>query len=115
MIAIFLLSHQPRVPNVPSLSGDVTSVVGHFGAYFMLATMLWWAMGALGVAPRHRVMLAFAGAVLYGVTDEWHQSFVPGRQPDILDIATDAIGAATGLFVIDRITRTRWLGRLIPR
>ncbi|HHB76440.1 MAG TPA: VanZ family protein, partial [Desulfobulbus sp.] len=32
--------------------------------------------------------------LLYGVSDEWHQSFVPGRTPDILDIAADTFGAA---------------------
>jgi VanZ family protein len=32
-------------------------------------------------------------AVGYGVTDEWHQSFVPNRHADVRDVAADAIGA----------------------
>lgn len=30
---------------------------------------------------------------LYGVTDEFHQSFVGGRMPDMMDIRNDMIGA----------------------
>jgi len=42
---------------------------------------------------------AFAAIVissLYGVTDEYHQVFVPGRTFDVLDMAADAFGAAAG-------------------
>jgi VanZ family protein len=49
-------------------------------------------------------------AVLYGLSDEWHQSFVPGRTPDVVDILTDAIGAAIGLLLVwwisQRLERT---------
>ena len=30
----------------------------------------------------------------YGATDEWHQSFVPGRDADVRDLVADAVGAA---------------------
>ena len=38
-------------------------------------------------------MMAVLIAVAYGVTDEWHQSFVPNRHADPRDLAADAIGA----------------------
>ncbi|MFH1726551.1 MAG: VanZ family protein [Elusimicrobiota bacterium] len=37
---------------------------------------------------------AFAFCVLYAVTDEWHQSFVPGRLGRWSDVLIDALGAA---------------------
>jgi VanZ family protein len=40
--------------------------------------------------------IGLAAAVLYGVSDEWHQSFVPGRDPSWDDLATDAVGAVAG-------------------
>ena len=40
---------------------------------------------------------AFVIAVLYGVSDEFHQSFVPGRTPDAADVLADAVGAALAL------------------
>ena len=32
-------------------------------------------------------------AVLYGVTDEWHQMYVPGRTSELRDLVNDAVGA----------------------
>ena len=37
----------------------------------------------------------------YGVTDELHQSFVPGRVPSWLDIGYDTLGALFGLVVAE--------------
>ena len=38
----------------------------------------------------------------YGVTDEYHQSFVPGRTSDPLDVAKDLAGSAAASFVYRR-------------
>ncbi len=53
------------------------------------------------------VRFQFAAAVclafLYAVSDEFHQSFVPGRTPSAWDVCIDTAGAIIGL----------WLWRLI--
>lgn len=47
-------------------------------------------------------------AVLYAVTDEIHQSFIPGRHPSPLDVIFfDATGAAVALWFADRINPPR--------
>ena len=45
------------------------------------------------------IHLAIIIAILYGVTDEIHQYFVPGRTFDILDIIANSVGSA---FVLTR-------------
>jgi VanZ family protein len=37
---------------------------------------------------------------LYGVSDEFHQSFVPGRTPDVHDWMADTWGAAMAILVL---------------
>lgn len=49
--------------------------------------------------------LAFVLAVLYALSDEWHQSFVPGRSSSLLDSGVDSTGALIGL------TTVYWLRR----
>lgn len=48
---------------------------------------------------------------LYGISDEWHQSFVPERTADALDVVADFVGGLIGslLFVMLIKYRKRWL------
>jgi VanZ family protein len=54
-------------------------------------------LGALVVRATGRSGLAFALGVLYAVSDEIHQSLVPGRLGSPLDVAIDAAGVAVGI------------------
>lgn len=42
-------------------------------------------------------LAAWTLAVLYGLSDEFHQSFVANRHASALDVAFDAFGAAIGV------------------
>jgi len=44
-----------------------------------------------------RIMTILTGSI-YGVTDEIHQLFVPGREFDFMDMLCDAIGCSLGQF-----------------
>ena len=55
-------------------------------------------------APR-TLAIAFAICVAYSVSDEIHQRFVPDRNPDIRDVASDAVGAGTGLAALHVVGR----------
>ena len=52
-----------------------------------------------GLTPT-RLAVAWAVTVIYGATDEWHQSFVPGRTPDINDLLADAVGAFAAVMLV---------------
>ncbi len=42
----------------------------------------------------HWIMIS--AGVAYGASDEWHQSFVPGRDPDVRDLLADSVGVVAG-------------------
>jgi VanZ family protein len=46
------------------------------------------------------IALAFVASVVYAVVDEWHQSFVAGRNASLSDVIVDVIGAGLMLLVI---------------
>jgi VanZ family protein len=77
----------------PWLPGE--DKVLHAGAYALLGALLSSALIGV-VRPGRALLLAVALASLYGVTDEWHQSFVPGRTCDALDWTADTVGALGG-------------------
>lgn len=65
--------------------------------YALLAIAYWRALGF----QREKRWLAWGSAVLYAVTDEFHQSFVPGRFPSIWDVLVfDNLGALISLWLL---------------
>ena len=82
---------------------------GHFIAYFILALFLWIAIGSHRLSSK---LLVIGLCVLYGFSDEYHQTFVQGRTADLLDIRNDAIGAAIAMIFVSipfvRKLLSRW-------
>lgn len=91
---IFALSARQTLPPTPGLAENVAAIGGHLGAYGVLAVLLCWGLGGARIQA---MWLGLGIAVLYGVSDEFHQSFVPGRDASLIDIGWDALGAATAL------------------
>ena len=95
MAAIFSLSSLPQAPLPPGVGDKPAHAFGYMGFGLVIARAL-----ARGFPPRVRLHQALAGlaiAALYGVSDEWHQSFVPGRSADIADWYADTLGSAIAL------------------
>lgn len=86
-----MLFWQSSSPDAGSFLGflpEGSDKVIHAGAYAVLGALLTLATGNPVVGG----VLAF----VYGITDEIHQSFVPGRFPSVGDLAADGVGAALG-------------------
>jgi VanZ family protein len=94
MALIFFLSAQPDLPHPESGWADLLFSSGsHAMEYGVLAVLL-----ALALAGRRRaVLVSFLVTAFYALSDEFHQSFVPGRVPDPWDLACDVAGALVGL------------------
>ncbi len=95
MAAIFVVSGSSSPPRLPA---SVSDVMAHAAAYAVLGAALLRAVAGADWSriTAARVLLAVVLAVSYGLTDEAHQSFVPGRSPEWRDVAADALGAAAG-------------------
>lgn len=58
------------------------------------------ALSYLRALPKRNYFLAWMLAVLYSATDEFHQSFVPGRHASVTDVIVfDNLGALIALFI----------------
>lgn len=104
---IFYLSSLSRLPEeVPSFYGF--DKLAHFLEYYVFGWLIYrW----LGHAKRpflqaHAFLLTIFIGIGYGLSDEWHQSFVQGRDSTLWDALFDAIGVAAAAFTF-RFARGR--------
>lgn len=96
MVAIFMLSNQPQLPSAPQGWLDWLIKKGLHAAGYGVLTLLWQrALARAGV--RRAAWWSLAIAALYALTDEWHQTLVPGRHGRASDVAIDVAGAITAL------------------
>lgn len=107
MAAIWFLS-SGTPPSVPIHALPFRDRGAHFIAYATLAFFVSHGVlgsrilgrdytGPLGLGARLRIWtFAVYTAVLWGLLDEVHQAFVPGRTPDLTDLFADGLGAAVG-------------------
>lgn len=109
MALIFRVSSLPaaQIPNF-GLWDLLVKKSGHVLGYILLgATNLHAIANGRRVSVWH-VLLAVAGACLYAVTDEYHQSFVNGRHATAVDVMIDTSGAtisAAAVYFIQTLAR----------
>jgi VanZ family protein len=114
---IFLLSHltSSQLPSEfvqHSLSNRHAPATGNFiaflnwdklhhaCAYAVMAFFAWRFFSSKNYRQSQLFSLSLIFCVFYGLSDEWHQSFIAGREPDLLDWLADTIGATIFLSFI---------------
>lgn len=85
---------------------DVVNPIAHFCEYMIFGALLTNAWRTRTVLP-WAVWAAVLCASFYGISDEIHQIFVPGRTADPIDWLVDTCGAALGAFIAHAILRYR--------
>lgn len=93
MGTIFFLSHKTGDEvHLPQITG--IDLVAHMTIYALLAcTVLFaWPQRFKQMYPLRAVCYTVFFCLLYGISDEFHQSFVPGRFVSVLDVVADTVG-----------------------
>lgn len=111
MGVIFFLSSRPDLPSLRLTPLNLQNVLGHLFEYGVLAYLLARALDR-PPATRHAHLWAMVITMLYAASDEWHQTFVPGRHGDLLDWLVDIIAALLVLglrhWTVQRQRRLGW-------
>lgn len=121
MLAIFSVSNLSN----PQIGGETPDYVLHALEYFVLALLV--TRLGLSLPPQkifgwrlswqHVCLLGMLVSIAYGISDELHQYFIPGRHCSLHDVAADAVGSALafGVAVLDMryvASSAAWLARL---
>jgi len=112
MVAIFTLSALPagQLPN----AFDLNDKIKHFIAYFVLgiSLCLWISSDKWRAKPVIRGMFVVLICAIFGISDEFHQSFVPGRSGnDLGDLTADFIGGLAAPFLYLLVLKATVFGR----
>jgi VanZ family protein len=106
---LFFLSHQPGTTFQLAMPPGADKF-GHGVLYAVLAGTAVFAM--VPVPPRRTLqagLLVVLFCLLYGISDEFHQSFIPGREPSAGDLLADTAGSAVAVAFWLRYTLVRRL------
>jgi VanZ family protein len=99
MALIFFFSSLPS-ERIPYYGGwdYVIKKGSHALGYGLLGLSYYYALPR-SLSRIYRLALALIMAILFALSDEYHQSFVQGRSSSLGDVAIDSMGAAIALFL----------------
>ena len=91
---IFTLSSRQQFPSPGGWRDDVLAVLAHLFLFGTLAILMLIAVSRMGPVTWRTATGVVVAVMIYGVSDEVHQSFVPGRTASVFDVVVDTIGAS---------------------
>ena len=103
-VAIFVQSSFPSPDLGPSF--PLKDKVLHMAAYGLLAALFFRACRVTWpsrLSPAKLLVISICLATLYGVSDEFHQSFVAVRQADAMDGVADFAGSILGALIYMKV------------
>lgn len=101
---LFSLSAKSFAPD-ETVSLVLPGWLWHVAVYTVFGATLAWARWRGHPTVRHGLFLGLGG--LYALSDEWHQSFVPGREPSVADFGADLVGISLGYALARLIASSR--------
>lgn len=95
MLFIFWLSSLPSPQPTKTILWDwVIHKLGHLFVYAVLFVLCF--------RGSKNIKISFLICLLYALSDEFHQSFVPTRTASFWDVLIDALGVAIGLYCLNK-------------
>ena len=78
----------------------IVKKTAHIVEYAILSLTIYRALTLEGVGKKRAGIYSIIFSIFYGFTDEFHQSFTPGREPRLRDTVFDTIGAVLAIYFV---------------
>jgi VanZ family protein len=103
MGVIFFFSSLPTIKTSRFYWPDfLLKKTAHFVEYFILSLFYFRAFLGSKISFKKSAFLAILISFFYAVSDEYHQSFTPGREPRLRDVVIDTFGASFAIYFINK-------------
>ena len=107
-VANFVVEFIPSIKNMPEPEKEnvidriesIIRKIAHYSIYTLVGILLMSLMSTYKIKELDRIAVSLIVGVIYAVTDEIHQAFVPGRGPLVTDVILDSMGVLTGIFIV---------------
>lgn len=102
MTAAIINTLKTIVPNIETDMRTLNHMIrknAHFFAYFVLCFGILTALRRSRVEIYKAIIISVLICVVYAISDEVHQMFVPGRGPQVKDVFIDTGGACLGALI----------------
>lgn len=74
--------------------------LAHFSIYCLVGFSVMGFWCTFDIKNKYKLLWSILLGISYAASDEFHQSFVPGRGPSIRDVCIDSAGVLTGIFIM---------------
>jgi len=99
MVLIYFFSSMPDLIIVDESIWDlILRKLAHVFVFGLLFYLSWKV--AISLKLKYAFIWAIIFSILYACSDEWHQGFVPGRGPSIVDVSIDSFGVVISFLLI---------------
>ncbi len=101
-IARFVLEKIPIEKNEQNLkrTEGIIRKIAHFSIYAWVGFLVMSFFSTYSIKETKRIMISLGIGILYAISDEIHQSFVPDRSCQITDVILDSMGVLLGILVL---------------
>lgn len=82
------------------LTEKIIRKIAHFSIYTLVGLLEMAFVSTYKIKEKNRVIVSLLIGVLYAISDEIHQSFIPGRCAQITDIIIDGLGVLYGILIL---------------
>ena len=91
---------QEEKEQIANKTEKIIRKVAHFSIYTVVGLLLMGLLSTYKIKENWRMILSILLGMIYAVSDEIHQSFIPGRTPQITDVYIDTLGVVLGILLI---------------
>lgn len=86
--------------NLVEQSQKIIRKGAHFSIYMVVGILIMAFMCTYNVKQKTRIFVSICVGLLYAISDETHQYFIPGRQASPIDVGIDTCGVITGILIV---------------
>ena len=79
---------------------SVIRKIAHFSIYALVGVLLMALLSTYNITDKNKIIFTIILGAIYASSDEFHQSFIPGRSGEVKDVMLDTLGVAVGGLIV---------------